>query len=60
MGGFFMEEAKLNSARIIKGIFVILISLYLILSINIVRASAKTVDKEEANKYTLTLYERRN
>ena len=52
-----MEEAKLNSARIIKGIFVILISLYLILSINIVRASAKTVDKEEANKYTLTLYE---
>lgn len=52
-----MEGKKLNLARIIKGIFVISISLYLILFNNIVKVSAKTIDKEDASKYTLTLYE---
>lgn len=52
-----MGGAKLNSARIIIGIFVILVSLYLILSTNIIKVSAKTMDKEDASKYTLTLYE---
>ncbi|WP_160686683.1 L,D-transpeptidase family protein [Clostridium sp. C2-6-12] len=52
-----MRGARINSVRIIKGIFVILISLYLVLSTHMIRVSAETIDKEGADKYTLTLYE---
>lgn len=37
--------------------FSTLLSMYLIFSVNIIKASAKTEDKKSASEYTLTLYE---
>jgi len=56
----FMKGEKSNSIRIMKGAIIFfssLLSLYLFLSINIIKVSAETVNGQEASKYTLTLEE---
>jgi lipoprotein-anchoring transpeptidase ErfK/SrfK len=56
-----MVRGKNRSYKIMKSsivFFITILSMYLTFSINIIKVSAKTVDKKSSSEYILTLYER--